>query len=68
MLSSFAVGMLKHSFYPPGCRGGAGDFRKFSVRGSWEIFGIQGGALKSRGAEDFDESGKNVKETYSKIE
>ena len=28
----------------PLAAGGAGDFRKFSVRGGWEIFGIQEGA------------------------
>ena len=65
--------MQLHSFYPPGCKG-AGDFRKFSVRGCWEIFGLQGGwpfrwAPKSRGeGEDFDEFGKNVLEKFSKIE
>ena len=70
--------MQLHSFYPPGCKG-AGDFRKFSVRGCWEIFGLQGGwpfrgAPKSRGeGEDFkvfksnDEFGKNVLEKFSKF-
>ena len=49
---------------------GGSDFRKFSVRGGWEIFGLQGrtgssrGTPKSRGAEDFDEFYKNVIEKF----
>ena len=38
-----------HSFYPLGCRGD-GDFRKFSIRGGWEILGPQGGAALLGGA------------------
>ena len=52
---------------------GAGDFLEFSLRGGWKFWVNRGagpleGSQKSRGAEDFDEFGKNVLEKFSKID
>ena len=64
-----------NSIYPLDA-GGAGYFRKFSVRGrgGWEIFGLQGeaalfwGRLQNlREAEDFDKFCKNVIEKFLKV-
>ena len=64
-----------HSVYLPlAAGGGAGDFRKFSVRGGLGNFWSAGGGYPFRcglqnlgGAEDFDKFCKNVKEKFSKI-
>ena len=68
-----AITKTYHSFYPLAA-GGAGDFLKFSVRGGWEVFGIQGGwpfrggSKIQKGAEDFDKFCMNAIEKLWNIQ